>query len=156
MSTRVWTWVNNDTACGPCCSRGWCDFSVCCFVLLTPGWERWARGKRMGFSPGAAARHRIRTKGPRILSFSGRWYLSGPFFSLLLFHFWNRTTPRFEIGLHSLSNFRLRRNQDSEPRNTSSRRSRGAGDFLSFFLPWVSKTQPNHWTKRMANARLAT
>jgi len=27
--------------------------------------------------------------------------------------------------------------------------------FLSF-LSWVSKTQPNHWTKRMANTRLAT
>jgi len=27
---------------------------------------------------------------------------------------------------------------------------------LSFFLSWVSKTQPNHWTKRMANTRLAT
>jgi len=25
-----------------------------------------------------------------------------------------------------------------------------------FFLSWVSKTQPNHWTKRMANTRLAT
>ena len=22
---------------------------------------------------------------------------------------------------------------------------------LSFFLSWVSKTQPNHWTKRMTN-----
>jgi len=28
--------------------------------------------------------------------------------------------------------------------------------FFSFFLSWVSKTQPNHWTKRMANTRLAT
>jgi len=28
--------------------------------------------------------------------------------------------------------------------------------FLSFFLSWVSKTQPSHWTKRMANTRLAT
>jgi len=27
--------------------------------------------------------------------------------------------------------------------------------FLSFFLSWVSKTQPNHWTKWMANTRLA-
>ena len=27
---------------------------------------------------------------------------------------------------------------------------------FSFFLSWVSKTQPNHWTKRMANTRLAT
>jgi len=26
--------------------------------------------------------------------------------------------------------------------------------FVSFFLSWVSKTQPNHWTKRMANTRL--
>ena len=26
----------------------------------------------------------------------------------------------------------------------------------SFFLSWVLKTQPNHWTKRMANTRLAT
>ena len=26
----------------------------------------------------------------------------------------------------------------------------------SFFFSWVSKTQPNHWTKRMANTRLAT
>ena len=25
-----------------------------------------------------------------------------------------------------------------------------------FFLSWVSKTQPNHWTTRMANTRLAT
>jgi len=25
--------------------------------------------------------------------------------------------------------------------------------FLSFFLSWVSKTQPSHWTKRMANTR---
>jgi len=23
--------------------------------------------------------------------------------------------------------------------------------FLSFFLSWVSKTQPNHWTKRRAS-----
>jgi len=29
-------------------------------------------------------------------------------------------------------------------------------DSLSSFLSWVSKTQPNHWTKRMANTRLAT
>jgi hypothetical protein len=28
--------------------------------------------------------------------------------------------------------------------------------FLSFFLSWVSKTQPNHWTKRMASTQLAT
>jgi len=28
--------------------------------------------------------------------------------------------------------------------------------FLSFFFSWVSKTQPNHWTKRMANTQLAT
>jgi len=28
--------------------------------------------------------------------------------------------------------------------------------FFSFFLTWVSKTQPNHWTKRMANTWLAT
>jgi len=28
--------------------------------------------------------------------------------------------------------------------------------FFSFFFSWVSKTQPNHWTKRMANTRLAT
>ena len=27
---------------------------------------------------------------------------------------------------------------------------------LSFFLSLVSKTQPNHWTKRMPNTRLAT
>jgi len=27
------------------------------------------------------------------------------------------------------------------------------GKVLSFFLSWVSKTQPNHWTKRMANTR---
>jgi len=27
---------------------------------------------------------------------------------------------------------------------------------LSFFLSWVSKTQTNHWTKRMANTPLAT
>ena len=25
-----------------------------------------------------------------------------------------------------------------------------------FFLSWVSKTQPSHWTKRMAITRLAT
>jgi len=28
--------------------------------------------------------------------------------------------------------------------------------FLFSFLAWVSKTQPNHWTKRMASTRLAT
>ena len=28
--------------------------------------------------------------------------------------------------------------------------------FLSFFLSWVSKTQPNHWTKRRASTRLVT
>jgi len=27
---------------------------------------------------------------------------------------------------------------------------------LSFFLSWVSKTQPNHWTKRMTSTWLAT
>jgi len=27
---------------------------------------------------------------------------------------------------------------------------------ISFFLSWISKTQPNHWTKRMENTRLAT
>jgi len=27
--------------------------------------------------------------------------------------------------------------------------------FISFFLSWVSKTQPNHWTKWMASIRLA-
>jgi len=26
--------------------------------------------------------------------------------------------------------------------------------FLSFFLSWVSKTQPNHWTTRMVSTRL--
>jgi len=26
----------------------------------------------------------------------------------------------------------------------------------SFFLSWVSKIQPNHWTKRMVNTRLTT
>jgi len=30
------------------------------------------------------------------------------------------------------------------------------GVCMSFFLSWVSKTQPNHWTKRMANTSLAT
>jgi len=29
-------------------------------------------------------------------------------------------------------------------------------DSFLFFLSCVSKTQPNHWTKRMANTRLAT
>jgi hypothetical protein len=28
--------------------------------------------------------------------------------------------------------------------------------FFRFFLSWVSKTQPNHWTKRMASTLLAT
>jgi len=28
--------------------------------------------------------------------------------------------------------------------------------FLSFFLSWVSKTQPNHWIQRMPNTRLTT
>jgi len=28
--------------------------------------------------------------------------------------------------------------------------------FLSFFFSWVSKTQPNHWTMRTVNTRLAT
>ena len=27
---------------------------------------------------------------------------------------------------------------------------------LNFYFPWVSKTQPNHWTKRMMNTRLTT
>ena len=30
------------------------------------------------------------------------------------------------------------------------------GLYLSFLLSWVSKTQPNYWTKRMTNTRLAT
>jgi len=37
-----------------------------------------------------------------------------------------------------------------------SRFSELSSEFCSFFLSWVSKTQPNHWTKRMANTRLAT
>jgi len=28
--------------------------------------------------------------------------------------------------------------------------------YLLFFLSLVSKTQPNHWTKRMANTQLTT
>jgi len=32
----------------------------------------------------------------------------------------------------------------------------GSRCLFSLFLSWVSKTQPNHWTKRMANTRLAT
>ena len=32
----------------------------------------------------------------------------------------------------------------------------GENNFFSFFLSWVSKTQPNHWTKRMVRTRLAT
>jgi len=28
--------------------------------------------------------------------------------------------------------------------------------FICFFLSWVSKTQPNHWTKRMVSTRLVT
>ena len=69
-----------------------------CFVLLTRGWGRWARGKRKGFSPGAAACHRSRTRVPRILSFFGRWYLSGPFPPLLFFRFWDPTSPWLDTG----------------------------------------------------------
>ena len=71
--------------------------AVCCFVLLTRGWGRWARGKRRGFSPRAAARRRSRTRVPQILSFCGRWYLSGPIFPLLFSRFWNQTSPCYEI-----------------------------------------------------------
>jgi hypothetical protein len=37
----------------------------------------------------------------------------------------------------------------SKPRRVKNSRATGVEDFLSFFLSWVSKTQPNHWTKRM-------
>jgi len=49
--------------------------------------QGWAYGKRSGFSPGAAARHRSRTRVPRILSFSGWLFLSGSLFLLLFFPF---------------------------------------------------------------------
>ena len=54
---------------------------------------------RQGFIPLAAVRHRSRTRVPRILSFFARWYWSGHFFTLRFFHFWDWTSPRFEIGI---------------------------------------------------------
>jgi len=42
-----------------------------------------APGKRRGFSPGASARHRSRTRVPQILSFSGWLFVSGPLFNFL-------------------------------------------------------------------------
>ena len=64
-----------------------------CFVSLTRRWGKWARGKRRGFSPWAAALHRSRTRVPRILSFSWVLFLSEVLFPLLF--------PTFsEIGLH--------------------------------------------------------
>ena len=49
-----------------------------------------ARGKRRGFSPAAAARHRSRTRGPQILTFLGVyfWFLC---FSPCFFHFFLRS-----------------------------------------------------------------
>ena len=49
--------------------------------------------------------------------------------SLLRLPFWARSKPA--LGVYSL------------------------GPLISSFL-WVSKTQPNHWTKRMASTQLAT
>jgi len=53
----------------------------------------WARGKRRGFSPGAAAHHRSRTRVPRTLSFAGLFYLSLSLFPPSFFSV-------FEIALH--------------------------------------------------------
>jgi len=71
----------------------------CCFVLLTRGCGRWARGKRMGFTPAPAALHRNWTRVPRILSFSRWLFLSGSLFPPLFFRFWNQTSPRCETRL---------------------------------------------------------
>ena len=80
---------------------------VCCFFLLTRGWGRWARGRRRGFSPGAVARHRSRTRGPWILFFPGRWYVNGVFSPLLFLRFWNRKSSCFEIRLHFVVRFQI-------------------------------------------------
>jgi len=66
-----------------------------------------ARGKRRGFSPAAAARHRSWTRVPRILSFSGWLQLSVSLFDPLFSRFWNRTSPHFEIGLQFNIRFQI-------------------------------------------------
>ena len=71
----------------------------CCFVILTRGCGRWARRKRMGFTPAPAALHRNWTRVPRILSFSRWLFLSGSLFPPLFFRFWNQTSPRCETRL---------------------------------------------------------
>jgi len=62
-------------------------------------------------------------------------------------------TPKSDFPLHiDIKNiYQIR----TEKQNASARCLLPA-TLLSFFLSWVSKTQPNHLTKRMANTRLAT
>jgi len=51
-----------------------------------------ARGKRRGFSPGAAARHMSRTRGPQILTFLGVYFWVGYFPPKFFHFFWDRTS----------------------------------------------------------------
>ena len=66
----------------------------------------------------------------------------------LLFLF--ERTHNYSVENQGLAPWRLRRLGRSKVRSASLVR------IFLFFLSWVSKTQPNHWTKRMATTRLAT
>ena len=55
----------------------------------------WARGKRRGFSPGAVARHRSRTRDSLIMSFSSVLFWSGFLFPLLFSLFAEIAPPIF-------------------------------------------------------------
>jgi len=99
----------------------------CCFVLLTRGWGRWARGKRRGFSPAAAVRHRSRTREPWMLPVFWSFYLSVSSFPLLVFLF-----LRSDFFSPSLSDLRMGGNIGLKPGNSGSRRSRGVGNIVWF------------------------
>ena len=63
-------------------------------------------------------------------------------------HMWQQLKLGQEIAESSL--------RDESTVTTNLAKIKNTQPHVSFFLSWGSKTQPNHWTKWMANTRLAT
>jgi len=151
---------------------------VCCFVLLTRGWgkletrplvalgfsqSRTLRFYHVASSPGSPLPHLL--DGQRKLSVGCIAIPARSCPSLVRYPWesivevvctpWpNLQTPTCYKASHMLNHhtYPTDRIRDKNAFDTSSTRVL----LCSFFLSWVLKTQPNHWTKRMMNTRLAT